>query len=185
MKETKIANRYAKALFDLALEKGLIDQVKTDMDLVVSVCGQNKDLRQMLQSPIIFTDKKVAILKEIFEKSIQEMSYFFLIIITRKKREEIVDIIAQQFVHIYKEYKNITEAQLSTAIEVDQEIKTQLIALLKDQTKGEIELETIIEEDLLGGFVLNYDNKQYDASIQKQIKRLKQDFKKNLYVREF
>lgn len=185
MKETKIANRYAKALFDLALEKGLIDQVKTDMDLVVSICHQNKDFRLMLKSPIIFTDKKEAILKEIFEKSIQQMSYFFLIIITRKKREAIIDIIAEQFVVIYKEYKNITEAQLSTAVEIDQEIKTQLIALLKDQTKGEIELETLVEEDLIGGFVLNYDFKQFDSSIKRQIKKLKQDFEKNLYVREF
>lgn len=185
MKETKIANRYAKALFDLALEKDLIDQVKSDMELVVSVCGQNKDFKLMLQSPIIFTDKKEAILKEIFEKSIQQMSYFFLIIITKKKREAILDIIAEQFVVIYKEYKNITEARLSTAVEIDQNIKQQIVALLKKQTKGEIELETLIEEDLIGGFVLNYDFKQFDASIKKQIKKLKQDFDKNLYIREF
>lgn len=185
MKETKIANRYAKALFDLALEKELIDQVKVDMDLVISICGQNKDFKLMLQSPIIFTDKKEAILKELFEKNIQQMSYFFLLIITRKKREAILNLIAEQFVVIYKEYKNITEAQLSTAVEMDPKIKEQLIALLKDQTKGEIELETIVEKDLIGGFVLNYDNKQFDASISKQIKNLKQEFDKNLYVREF
>ncbi len=185
MKETKIANRYAKALFDLALEKEVLDLVKLDMDLVVSVCEQNKDFKLMLRSPIIFTDKKEAILKELFEKNVQQMSYFFLLIITNKKREAIIDLIAEQFVVIYKDYKNITEAQLTTAVEIDQKIKEQIIALLKDQTKGEIELETIVEKDLIGGFVMNYDNRQFDASISKQIKKLKQDFDKNLYVREF
>ena len=185
MKETKIANRYAKALFDLALEKELIDQVKDDMEMVVSVCQQNKDFRMMLQSPIIFTEKKEAILKAIFEKQIQQISYFFLMIITRKKREAVLEAIAQQFVIIFKEYKNITMAKLSTAIELDKEIKDKVTALLAEQTKGEIELSEEVSKDLIGGFVLSYDDKQYDASIKKQIKELRRDFDKNLYIREF
>ncbi len=185
MKETKIANRYAKALFDLALEKGLIDQVKDDMEMVVSVCQQNKDFRMMLQSPIIFTEKKEAILKEVFESQIQQISYFFLMIITRKKREAVLEAIAQQFVIIFKEYKNITMAKLSTAVELDKEIKNKVTALLGEQTKGEIELSEEVTKDLIGGFVLSYDDKQYDASIKKQIKELRRDFDKNLYIREF
>lgn len=185
MKETKIANRYAKALFDLALEQELVEKVKNDMDVVLSVCQQNKDFKLMLQSPIIFTDKKEAILKEIFEKNIQQISYFFLIIITKKKREAIIDVIAHQFIEIYKAYKNITDAQLSTAVEIDEQVKARLVDLLKDQTKGEIELSTQVNEELIGGFVLNYDHKQYDASIQKLIKKLQQDFDQNLYIREF
>ena len=185
MKETKIANRYAKALFDLALEQNLIDKVKADMDQVITVCQQNKDFRLMLKSPIIFTDKKEAILKEVFEKSLEQISFFFLMIITRKKREAIIDSIAQQYVEIYKDYKNITDAQLSTAVEIDKAIKDKLIDLLKEQTKGEIELETSVDEDLIGGFVLDYDNKKYDASIRKQIKKLQRDFDQNLYIREF
>lgn len=185
MKETKIANRYAKALFDLALEKELIDQVKVDMELVVSVCQQNKDFRMMLQSPIIFTGKKEAILREIFEKQIQQISYYFLMIITRKKREALLEAIAQQFVIIFKEYKNITMATLSTAVELDKEIKDKVIALLSEQTKGEIELTEEINKDLIGGFVLSYDDNQYDASIKKQIKELRRDFDKNLHIRKF
>lgn len=185
MKETKIANRYAKALFDLALEKELIDQVKVDMELIVTVCQQNKDFSRMLQSPIIFTEKKESILKEIFEKQIQQISYFFLLIITQKKRESVLEAIAAQFVVIYKEYKNITMAKLSTAVKLDKEITTKVSNLLSTQTKGEIELSEEVNKDLIGGFVLSYDDKQYDASIKKQIKELKRDFDKNLYIREF
>lgn len=185
MKETKIANRYAKALFDLALETKVLDQVKNDMELVVSVCQQNRDFRLMLQSPIVFTDKKEAILKEVFEKQIQQISYFFLMIITRKKREAVLEAIAEQFVIIYKEFKNITTATLGTAIKLDQEIKDKVTSLLSDQTKGKIELSEEVNKDLIGGFVLSYDDKQYDASIKKQIKELRRDFDKNLYIREF
>ncbi len=185
MKETKIANRYAKALFDLALEKDVLDQVKNDMELVASVCVENKEFSRMLQSPIIYTEKKEAILKAIFEKQLEQISYFFLMIITRKKREAVLEAIAEQFVIIYKGFKNITTATLGTAIKLDQEIKDKVTSLLSDQTKSKIELSEEVNKDLIGGFVLSYDDKQYDASIKKQIKELRRDFDKNLYIREF
>lgn len=185
MKNSKIANRYAKALFDLAQENNQLDQVKNDMELVISVCRQNKDFSLMLQSPIIFTDKKEAILKDIFEKQLQQISYFFLLIITRKKREAILEYIARQFVVIYKEFKNITTAKLSTAIKLDKALSEKITSLLEEQTKGEIELIEKVDKDLIGGFVLGYDDKQYDASVKKQIKELQRDFDENLYIREF
>ena len=74
---------------------------------------------------------------------------------------------------------------ITTAIELDKEIKDKVTALLAEQTKGEIELSEEVSKDLIGGFVLSYDDKQYDASIKKQIKELRRDFDKNLYIREF
>ena len=185
MKNTKIAKRYAKALFDLALEQNILNQVKSDMELVVSVCKQNNDFRLMLQSPIIYADKKEAILKEIFEKEVQQMSLFFLFLITRKKRESVIESIALQFVELFKEYKNITTALLSTAVDLDQNIKDKVVKLLKEQTKGEIELLDKVDKELIGGFVLNYKDKEYNASIKKQIEALKRNFEENLYIRGF
>ncbi len=185
MKQTKLANRYAKALFDLALEQKVLDNVVEDMKLVISVCQQNKEFQLMLQSPIIYKDKKEAILKEIFEKSMQQISLFFLLIITKKKREAILETIAHQFVVLYKEFKNITTATLGTAIPLDKALKNKIVGLLQEQTKGEIDLIEQVDEDLIGGFVLGYDDKQYDASVKKQIKELQRNFRENLYIREF
>lgn len=185
MKETKIANRYAKALFDLALEQNVLDQIKEDMLLVAKVCEQNSDFGRMLQSPIIYTAKKEAILKEIFEKHIQQMTFFFLLIITRKNREAFIHGIALQFVILYKDFKNITDVKLSTAVKINEEVKNRIVSLLKEQTQGAIELTEKVKEDLIGGFVLNYDNKEYNASIKKLIESLRRDFNQNLFIREF
>ena len=185
MKEIKLASRYAKALFDFAIEQNVLEQVKKDMDLVVSVCKQNRDFKLMLQSPIIFADKKEAIITEIFGKQIQKISFHFLLIITRKNRESLTDGIAEQFIEQYKEFKNITTAELATAVPLDKEVKENIITLLKNQTQGEIELIEKIKEDLIGGFVLSYNDFQYDSSIKKQIKELKKEFDTNLYIRGF
>lgn len=185
MKETKIASRYAKALFDFALEQKVTEQVKNDMDLIVSVCSNNKDFRLMLTSPLIYSEKKEAIIAEIFGKHIQEMTLQFLFIITRKRREAFIEGIARQFIELYKEYKNITTAELVTARELGSELRDKVIAELKNQTKGEIELIEKIKEELIGGFVLSYKDYQYDASIKKQIKKLRREFDTNLYIRGF
>ncbi|MCP4553355.1 MAG: ATP synthase F1 subunit delta [Bacteroidetes bacterium] len=185
MKQTRIANRYAKALFDLALEQDILESVKPDMDLVASVCEQNKDFRLMLHSPIIYTDKKEKIISLIFEKHFQQISLYFLHLITRKNREAFIEPIAKQFIEQYKEYKNITTAVLSTAVKIDQNINEEVVELLEDQTKGEIELIESVKEELIGGFVLAYKDFQYNASVQKQIKELKKEFDTNLYIREF
>lgn len=185
MKEIKLASRYAKALFDLALEQDLLESVKADMDLVVSVCEQNKDFRLMLHSPIIYSDRKEKIISLIFEKHFQQMSLFFLYLIIRKNREAFIEPISKQFIEQYKEFKNITTATISTAVKLDQNITEEVVELLEDQTKGEIELIEETKEELIGGFVLAYKDFQYNASIQKQIKELKKEFDINLYIRGF
>lgn len=185
MKETKIANRYAKALFELAIELNQLEETKADAQLVYDVCRQNHDLILMFRSPIIKPVKKIAIIKEIFEKKLNTLTLNFLIIITRNRRDTLIMDIAEQFIVIYKKYKNIISANLTTAVKVDEETKNNIISLLKKHTKAEIDLTEFVDDQLIGGFVLTFDDMQYDASLQRQIQNLKQDFKKNLYIKGF
>ena len=94
MIETKVAKRYAKSLIDLSREKGLIDAIGSDMKLFVAVCEQNRDLSVLLSNPIIHGDKKLSILKKVFEGKMNPLSISFFDIITRKSREAFLEGIA-------------------------------------------------------------------------------------------
>lgn len=185
MKEKRVANRYAKALFDLAVERNILEKIKADSELIYNVCLQNHEFILMLRSPIIKESKKLLILKNVFEKSINEMSFKFLVIITRNRRESLIMDISEQFIEIYKKFKNILSANLSTAVEIDSEIRENIIRLLKKHTKSEIELSEDTNEELIGGFVLSFDDKQYDASVLRQIKDLHKEFDINIYEKGF
>lgn len=185
MKEKRVANRYAKALFDLAVEKNILEKIKADSELIYNVCRQNHEFILMLRSPIIKESKKLLILKNVFEKSINEMSFKFLVIITRNRREGLIMDISEQFIEIYKKFKNILSANLTTAVEVDKEIRESIVRLLKKHTESKIELSEDINEELMGGFVVSFDNKQYDTSILRQIKNLRKEFDINLYEKGF
>lgn len=185
MKETRVAHRYAKALFELAIEMNVLETIRSDSELIAKVCDENRGFVMMLKSPVIRADKKVAVIKAIFEKHLHELTYRYLVIIVKNRREELVRGIAKEFISIYKEFKNILPALLTTAVEIDKETKELILALLKKHTDATIELSEKINESLMGGFMLNFEDKQYDTSILRQIKNLHREFDVNLYIKGF
>ena len=183
MKDKKVVKRYAKALFDLAVEQNVLEKIKADALLINSVCVSSRDFMLVLRSPIIKDVKKIKIMKDIFGNHVQKMTLSFMNIITRNRRESILPEIANQFIEIYKEHNNIITAQLTTAVELGSEVSNKINALLREQTKAEIELHENIEDSIIGGFVLEFDEKQYDASVVKSLQDLRKEFDKNLFTK--
>ncbi|HOW32102.1 MAG TPA: ATP synthase F1 subunit delta [Bacteroidales bacterium] len=185
MSFTKITVRYAKALFDLALEQNMLDRVKDDMALIDTVCHENKALVNMLHNPVVSAEKKQKVLHAIFSGSINKLSLSFLDILSRKRREHYIDGIADAFVKIYLEHKGIATAKVTSAEPlVDTERKT-IHGILSKLTDKEIQLAEDIRTDILGGFIIQMDDYQVDQSVATKIKNLKKDFEKNLYVKGF
>ncbi|OQX79494.1 MAG: ATP synthase F1 subunit delta [Bacteroidetes bacterium 4484_276] len=182
---TIISQRYAKALFELALEMKILDRVNQDMLLVQSVTVENPEFKRLLASPIIPPGKKSQIIKGIFEKHLERLSFRFLQLVVKKEREAYLQNIAESFISMYKKFNNILPVKLTTAQPIDDEIRREMLILLKDATHKKIELEEKVEENLIGGFVLNLDDSQYDASLRKKISRLQKAFESNLYVKGF
>ena len=83
MKEARVAQRYAKSLISLAEERQVLERVKEDMVIIKSVCEENRDFNNMLKRPVVKTDKKSAIIKEIITKELSELSLIFLNDITK------------------------------------------------------------------------------------------------------
>jgi len=185
MNNLKISFRYAKALFDLAIEFDVPDKVNEDMLSMASVCKSNRDFIVMLNSPVIHVDKKHKIMEMVFGASFTKLSITFLNIITRKRRENYLPAIAKQFTELYKEHMGITTVQLQSAFPMDEESRRKLTGLLEKMTNREIELIEEVKAELLGGFVITLEDVQYDISLANRIKQLRKEFDKNLFIKGF
>ncbi|MEI6696205.1 MAG: ATP synthase F1 subunit delta [Bacteroidota bacterium] len=185
MKDSKINGRYAKALFDLTIEQEILETAFQDMKLVKQVCQSSKEFESMLSSPIIKTEKKQAVVKEIMGSHLHQVSLSFLLLILKKRREANLRSIAIEFIEMYKEFKGIKTAQLKTAVELDNDTKAEFTALLTKQTQKSIELLEEINPNIIGGFVVTIDDKQADSSISTKIQRLRKEFDKNIYAKGF
>jgi F-type H+-transporting ATPase subunit delta len=179
-----IAARYSRALFEMAVESKAVEETMNDMNLIAAIITSNREMQRMLKSPVVKTDKKQTILKAIFGKHVSKLSMTYLLVITRKRRESYIHEIATEFVEIYKDYKGILTTQLKTAAPASDDIRKEVISLMKKQTGKEIDLVETIDEELIGGFLLNWKDMQYDATILNEINKLKRGVAKlNLYVR--
>jgi len=182
MKQSRLANRYAKALFQLALEQKNLDVIAQDMLLISQTITENKELAQMLKSPIIKLEVKVKVMQKLFSKSTNPLSLKFMILVAKKSREEYLAYFADEFTAIYKEYSGLVDAWVTTASDIEQEVKDNLLALLKKITGKTIELHQEVNADILGGFVVNFSGYQYDASTRRLMNKLNDKFKEDLFV---
>ncbi len=186
MNVSLVAERYANALFELSLEKNMIEQTLTDAKVVLDTCAQNRELQLFLKSPIIYSEKKTTIIRKMFSKSVGELMLTFMLVLIRKRREKYIPEIAKQVIENIKEYKNILTVYFKTPIEPDAETRKKVLEVVHQYSKADIELVEEIDEALIGGFILSWKDKQYDASIYRQLDRLKRGVVKlNLYLKGF
>ncbi len=163
------ATRYAKSLMDLAVEGNQLDAVRQDMKAISEICTTNHEFDLFLKSPVIKTDKKLQVLKSIFEGKISKITLSFLSLITAKHRESYIREIAAAFDELYKTNKNIFTAVVTSARGLDAASREKVLDLLRAQTKGEVELVEKVNPDTIGGFILKIGDRQIDKTVARQL----------------
>jgi F-type H+-transporting ATPase subunit delta len=173
MSEIRVASRYAKSLFDLALERNKLGRIEDDAETLLQTARQSHAFDNMLKSPIITPDKKLSVIKKIFSGAFDDMTLAFINIVIRKGREMLLVKIFQQFVVLYKAHENILSATVTTAVPIDEHLRKDIVRMLHEKTNCTIDLHAQVNSDMLGGFVLRYEDKLVDASVATQLKALK------------
>ena len=184
MRNKRVTSRYAKSLLELAKEQNTLELCKTDMASVVSLCQNSRELVLLLKSPVVKTDKKLAIIADVFV-GCSPLVLSFINLITKKKREALLFDIAQGFLDLYKIDQGIESATSTTAVALDEDTRQQVLDFIKKQGVSQVDLTEQVDESLIGGAILRLGDKQLDASVARQIKDLKQSFNKNLYIKDF
>jgi len=186
MRISQAVERYAQAVFSLAIERKQTEAVYSDALLLQSLCQENRPFVMMLKSPVIREKKKQKILRELLEKRLGELMMRFLLILVRKGREPLIPEIASSLVALYKEYNHILTVRLTTAIEPTKAIQNRVEEILRDYTKWQIDLKKNTDPEIIGGFILKWRDRQYDASIRHQVERLRRGAARvNLYKKGF
>jgi len=183
MSNTRLATRYAKSLLDLSIERKEAEKAFADMEWLQSVCKSNRDFVNVLRSPVIKSDVKGKIVEAVTKEHIGVLAGSFIKLLIQKGRERVLPEITHAFVNQYKEYKNIYCLKLTTASPVSEELKKAFIDHIKATTEMQnIELETLVKEDIIGGFVLQAGDKLVDASVAYDLKTIARQFENNDFI---
>lgn len=182
---SKLSARYAKSLLELSIEKGSLEKVYSDMKLILQTCRENHELQVLLKSPIVNSDKKQEVLKAVFGNKTDVLTLAFINLITEKRREIYLEGIAEAFTEQYKNQKNILTAIVTTAQGLDEELRKQVLEVIKKSADSEVELVERTDKTLIGGFIIRIGDKQEDTSISRKLKTLYRTFNENPFIKNF
>lgn len=187
MRFTVLVGRYAKALLDAAVNNGIVDKTLHDMKFVDDTLKDSIELRNLLEQPFISKSHKINIFEKLFRGRISEQTLDFIKLMIEKKREDIIINIYEKFYDLYLEHKNVAIVTITSAVTLDDATRQRIVNIVKPKISDEsvIEINNVIDKSIIGGFIVNYKDFHYDASVKGAVKRLHKNFSENLFVKGY
>lgn len=181
MNDYRININYAKALFRLSEDLNETEAVLQDMKLVGEVCSENRQLAKVFGNPVIPEGRKRAIMTDLFSAHIGKTTMAFLLYLVHKRRAVNLQGIARMYADLYRDARNVVLAHVTSAAEIKPELLERIRAEVEGFTHKNVELETIVTDQMLGSFKLAFDTYLYDARIMTRVDRMRREFAKNVY----
>lgn len=182
MKGTRAALRYARALLELAKDKGIDDKINDDMNLIIKALDESQELKIMLRSPVIKTAVKRKVLDRIFGKKINPLTVKLFELLIKNNRIDLIELVAKEYRIIYDFHKGIETALVTTAVPIDQKIEKRIHDIISKIKGKTITVKNIVDPSIVGGFVLRVGDQQLDSSVIGLLNNVLETFGDNHYI---
>jgi len=183
MQNKLVAQRYAKALIDLAVERNELEKAKEDIDFIRA--SMTPELRMVMASPVISDKKKTEVFRTIFKEKLSPLTYSFFDLVFSKRREWVLPEIADEFIEKYREIKGIEIIEITTAVDISDELKTNIQKRFQNLPRFQnktVEIRSKVNPDILGGFIAQSHDILFDASIKNDLYSIGRQFIENMYI---
>ena len=179
MNDSRLAARYAKALFRLVKEQGRLEEVKQDLNRLMDLLQASPEFTWLLESPVIISSEKARIVEKMLSSAIEPVTLDFLRLLIRHRREPNLASTCRMFRELYKADQGIMEANVESAVAADPSFIGDLKKQMEKSSKRKIEMTTEINESLIGGFILTLEDQQLDASVLSKLNRIRQELRES------
>ncbi len=183
MSVKRVASRYAKSILDLAIDQNSLEKVHEDMQAVQGLIKDSKDFAAFLKSPVVQYSKKQAILEKLLSGKVDTLTLKFILLLTGKQRETILSDIVDAFMEQYRILKHISVVRVTSAAPLTPAQMEALQRKIEASSVGfeHVEIQTKVDPSLIGGFIVELDNKILDGSVRHHLDNLRREFTTNLY----
>ncbi|MBN2276047.1 MAG: ATP synthase F1 subunit delta [Bacteroidales bacterium] len=175
MNESKISVRYAKAMLEHAREENKLGQAKDDMIFIGRCIREVPEFILLLETPVVRTAEKKKIIEKAIGDQITPLTLSFVNLVFNQKRESFLESISRHFLYLYNKEMGISPALLITAEKVDPDIRKNIVDVISQKLKTNIDLVEQTDEKIKGGFVMRIEDHQIDASIASRLAKIRKE----------
>jgi F-type H+-transporting ATPase subunit delta len=170
---SRVANRYAKALFEAAREENKIDAVRNDIDLITSVLGESDPFNELIYNPLIPAGRKAQAVRRTFGNLLDQLTFNFLLLLCMKKRSEHLPEIMRKFNEMLLDYQGVITGSVVSPQPLPQDQLDSIQKKISTETGKEVRITQETDPDLLGGFVIKIKDTVIDLSVINQLNKLR------------
>ena len=152
-----------------ATEQKLDAAVYQDMQTLAESYVRVPQLRSTIDNPMLEKDKKKMLLLTACGDKHTTLTERFIDIVLKEDRENILQFMANSYITLYRQQKNVIRGRLITATAVSPETEQKMRQMVESRTQGTVEFESEVNPDIIGGFILEYDTYRMDASVKSKL----------------
>lgn len=168
-----VARRYASALFDLAQEKGLVDQVDQEFGMVVQMADANPQLRAVMEDVLMSPEVKSDLVQKLFTGKVSPLVLNFLLVVIRKRREAFFPQMYRSYLDLANEARGIVEVEVRSAVPLPEELAQTLEHKLVSRLGKRVKFQTQVAPELIGGLVVRVGDELMDGSVRTRLRRMR------------
>lgn len=174
MNDGLIPNRYAKALYKQAASQGQDAEVYGQMKSLEAAFAASRELKQVACNPFVQLDKKRTLLLAAAGAQPGGPLDKFISLVDRNNRVEFLRAMALSYVKLYRQQHGIAKVEVETAAQLPQAEIDKILAVVKSQlSQQQLELSTVVNPALIGGFRVTVYSLELDASVKSEIDKLR------------
>lgn len=173
LSDSKVAKRYARALFYAARDANTVDAIFADMEMISGLWIANVDFQHALESPLISIESKKKIISRVFEGNVNALSLNFINLLIDKRREAIIPELYREYRLLSDEAQGLIRATALVAVDLDDSRRERLVSGLQQRTGKRIELEVRKDPSIIGGVVVRMQDTVIDGSVRGALERVR------------
>ncbi len=174
MISSQISKRYAKVLFNVAMEQNAIEDIRGNLAVIHEAIKTSLELRGFLSNPLLSVPEQQKILKAVFEGKINAPLFKFILFLAYKGRLNALKAVAEDFENLYLVQKGIVAAGITSSVPITEDQKENIRRHLHTRTGKIIQDQSFVRPEVLGGARVQIGDFVYDGTLKTQLEKFKQ-----------
>lgn len=174
MTDSRVAKRYARALFNVAKQQNIIPSVDDDLAGITATLSASTNFRSFLKAPQTTSEQKLQVFSKTFGDRITALTLDFVRLLVRKNRDDLLHQVQIEFSNLRREFESVTKIVVTSSEELSDDHKSKILDKIGRQLGQTLEPEFVVDPKLMGGVTVAYDDYVIDGSVRGKLDRLRE-----------